>query len=521
MRYFLYLYNYIYNHLVLKKVIFLVLFPLIFLEKSFSSENNFLIDKNTNEREKISIEQSFANKENFSYSVELFSSSKLEFDGVTAGARVKLPFYDIKTYFKNEDWTFGCSLFTGNFCKTLPITVKIGKLSPGGSYSKLKSPLISYSVAPFSSLSESAKTFTCNLPSYSSFNKNLSSFFQVNLSKVSFIKKLGFSFFYDFDKRNEIVASFDSAFDFTKKIKLFLSYICGNFFYNEKSSSAWFSDFIDEYYPSGQHFCSNIQVGLKLNNYFSLFSVGVYENPFGNFNHIYSFDNKIKFNKVILNLRSLINLKNNAITSGDKTINEILEIKGGLQYNFLQKIFIPFFFKFGVNSYLKLNLTEENHNVKIGIGFQGNCLFSSFSLVAFLYGDIISTKNELLNFDITSTSVQLKNSWYFSKFNFTLSGKFSFYPKFEEVDQEYNVSEFYYLGVNKGKSYFSYETDENISLNLSFNSLVFLTLSNTFSIFQENGIYKKSSFDSSINLKYQINSLSVKIKFTMNFDFNS
>jgi hypothetical protein len=89
-------------------------------------------------------------------------------------------------------------------------------------------------------------------------------------------------------------------------------------------------------------------------------------------------------------------------------------------------------------------------------------------------------------------------------FNFTLSGKFSFYPKVEEINQDYDINEFYYLGMNKGKSYFSYKTDEKISLNLSFNSIVFLTLSNSFSIYQENGNYKKSSFDSSINLKYQI-----------------
>ena len=180
---------------------------------------------------------------------------------------------------------------------------------------------------------------------------------------------------------------------------------------------------------------------------------------------------------------------------------------------------IPFFFKFGFNSYLRLNLAEENHDVKFGIGFQGNCLYTSFSLIGLVYGEINSPKNESYNFDLTSTSVHLKNSWYFSKFNFTLSGKFSFYPKFEETDQEYDINEFYYLGMNKGKSYFSYKTDEKISLNLSFNSIVFLTLSNSFSIYQENGNYKKSSFDSSINLKYQIKSLSVKLKFTMNFDF--
>lgn len=517
MRYFLYLCNYVYCHLVLKKIIFLVLFLSVLVGKSFSSEIEFLPDENDTGGKTSSVVIDAKKKKTFDYSVELFSGAKLDFEGITAGARLKLPFYDIKTYFKNEDWTFGCSVFTGNYCKTLPITLKVGKLSPGGSYSKLKSPLISTSVAPFSSISESAKSFTCNLPSYSSFDKNLSSFFQVSLTKISFIKKMGFSVF--FDKKNEIVGSFDSSFDFSKNVKLYLSYICGNFLFDEKTYSSWFSDFSDSYYPGGEHFCSNFQLGLKLNKYFSLFSVGIYENPFGNFNHIYSFDNKIKFNKVVLNLRGLLNLEKNIITSGNKIINEILEVKGGFQYNFLKNMIIPFFFKFGFNSYLRLNLAEENHDVKFGIGFQGNCLYTSFSLIGLVYGDINSPKNESFNFDLTSTSIQLKNSWYFSKFNFTLSGKFSFYPKFEEVDQEYDINEFYYLGINKGKSYFSYKTDEKISLNLSFNSIVFLTLSNSFSIYQENGNYKKSSFDSSINLKYQIKSLSVKLKFTMNFDF--
>lgn len=519
MRYFLYLCNYVYNHLVLKKIIFLVLFLSVLVGKSFSSEIEFLPDENDTGGKTSSVVIDAKKKKTFDYSMELFSGAKLDFDGITAGARLKLPFYDIKTYFKNEDWTFGCSVFTGNYCKKLPITLKVGKLSPGGSYSKLKSPLISTSVAPFSSISESAKTFTCNLPSYSSFDKDLVSFFQVSLKKILFIEKVGISLFYDFGEKSEIVFSIDSSFRFANDIKIFFSFIGGMFRYNEKDFSSWFSDFPHSYYPGGEHFCSNFQLGLKLNKFFSLFSVGIYENPFGNFNHIYSFDNKIKFNKVVLNLRGLLNLEKNVITSGDKIINEILEVKGGFQYNFLKNMIIPFFFKFGFNSYLRLNLAEENHDVKFGIGFQGNCLHTSFSLIGLVYGEINSPKNESFNFDLTSTSIQLKNSWYFSKFNFTLSGKFSFYPKFEEVDQEYDINEFYYLGMNKGKSYFSYKTDEKISLNFSFNSIVFLTLSNSFSIYQENGNYKKSSFDSSINLKYQIKSLSVKLKFTMNFDF--
>ena len=89
-------------------------------------------------------------------------------------------------------------------------------------------------------------------------------------------------------------------------------------------------------------------------------------------------------------------------------------------------------------------MAEENHDVKFGIGFQGNCLYTSFSLVAFVYGDINSSKNESFKFDLTSTSFQLKNSWYFSKFIFTLSGKFSFYPKVEEINQDYDINEFYY-----------------------------------------------------------------------------
>ena len=211
---------------------------------------------------------------------------------------------------------------------------------------------------------------------------------------------MGISLFYDFGEKSEIVFSIDSSFRFANDIKFFFSFIGGMFRYNEKNFSSWFSDFPHPYYPGGEHFCSNFQLGLKLNKFFSLFSVGIYENPFGNFNHIYSFDNKIKFNKVILNLRGLLNLEKNVITSGDKIINEILEVKGGFQYNFLKNMIIPFFFKFGFNSYLRLNLAEENHDVKFGIGFQGNCLYTSFSLIGLVYGEINSPKNESFNFDL-------------------------------------------------------------------------------------------------------------------------
>ena len=103
MRYFLYLCNYVYNHLVLKKIIFLVLFLSVFVGKSFSSEIVFQSEKNDNGGKSSSVVVDAKKKDSFDYSVELFSGAKLDFDGITAGARVKLPFYDIKTYFKNED----------------------------------------------------------------------------------------------------------------------------------------------------------------------------------------------------------------------------------------------------------------------------------------------------------------------------------------------------------------------------------------------------------------------------------
>ena len=506
--------------LILKRSVFFISF-ILFVNFAFAGN---LVGT----EDQIAATEKIASKKSskFNYSLDLFSSAKLDFDGVTAGGRIKLPFYEIRTYFLNEEWTFGASIFTNNFCKKIPFSVKIGKLLPGGNYSKLKSPLLSTSVSPFSAVSESVKYFSCNLPSYSSFDNGLSSFFQLDYygktekladSKKLILKNLKFTTFYNFEKSNEFATSLYLNFALKNLGNLSASYILGKFLYDQNESSSWFND--EKYYKTGSHFCSNFQIGLKLPKLFSTVSINVYENPFGKFDHIYKMENKFKFSRFVYNLSVLYNSNRGVITTSDKTINEILELKTGIQYNFSKKIFVPVFFKFGINSYLKFNLADETHALKVGVGIQANSLITSISLVAMIYADLQTPIAKSFEFDFTTFSLQLKNPWYFNNFTITLTTGFIYSPKEDVIDFDENISENYFLGMNNGSTFIGYSTSQKVSINFSYNDIPLLTCTNTLNISQKNGYFEKSSFESSINAKFKIKNMSVTTKFSMKFDF--
>jgi len=506
--------------LILKRSVFFISF-ILFVNFAFAG-NLVGSEDQIAATEKITSKKS----SKFNYSLDLFSSAKLDFDGLTAGGRLKLPFYEIRTYFLNEKWTFGTSVFTNNFCKKLPFSLKIGKLLPGGNYSKLKSPLLSTSVSPFSSVSESVKYFSCNLPSNSSFDKELSSFFQLDYngktgkienSKKLTLKNLKFAAFYNFEKSNEFATSlyFNCALKNLGTISA--SYIFGNFLYNQNEFSSWFNN--EKFYKEGSHFCSNFQIGLKLSKVFSTVSINVYENPFGKFDHIYKIENKFKFSRFVYNLSCLYNSNSGVITSPDKKINEILELKTGIQYNFSKRMFVPVFFKFGINSYLKFNLADETHALKVGVGIQANSLLTCVSLIAMIYADLQIPITKSFEFDFTTFSLQLKNPWYFNNFTITFVAGFTYSPKEDVKDFDEVISENYFLGKNNGSTLIGYSTSQKFSINFSYNDNPLLSCSNTFNISQKNGYFEKSSFESSINAKFKIKSLSVTTKFSMKFDF--
>ena len=453
----------------------------------------------------------------FNYSVELYSGAKSNFEEITVGAKIKLPFCDLRTYFTQEKWTFGLSLFSNNFCKTFPVVVKIGKLSPGGIYSKLNSPLLSTSVSPFSSVSETVPYFSCNLPGTTTFEKDLSSFFQIDFVGKKILKKVKLSAFSNLEQEKEFAFGMYSNLLLNKKTNLYFSGIIGNFPYEENNQTSWFLD--SAYYPKGNHLCGNFQIGVKLPSIYSTFYIGVYENPFGSFNQLYKLENKFKFQKIILNVSSLFNNSKNLLTSSDKTINETLELKIGMQYLFTKHIKVPVFFKTGINSYLKINLAEETHNAKVGVGVQFNSYITSFSAIANCSCQITTPKGKSFNFDFSSISLQLKNVWYFSKIAFNIGTNLSFSPKTLIDEEEYYFLDYAFLGKVYGKETFSYDMSEKVSFNFTYTQMPFVTFANSLSFWQNDGKYKKSSFDSSINVKYKIKNLLINLKISVNVNF--
>lgn len=352
--------------------------------------------------------------------LELYADSKK-----TGGLKLSIPFADFRTAFGEEKFNLGLMLSSNCLTRKFPVEIKVGNLSGSGSLSKLNSPELNKGTSPFSNSLLYTNAINVNLPSYSSFSKPDSVFVQIKMQNhLKNHLNLTINTWFSPDYSSPVFSVLYYGSFLSKQFNVKASLTAGQFFYEENDSSAWF--LLSPYYQSDNHFCSLIQLSgeIKSKSHKAAFYTGlttaVYESPFGPYTAAYRADLKLSLKKIELFTSAFLNPYDELLTSSDKQINPVLQIKTGLiaKKAFLMKNAELLLFKFGINLFTSINLTEENHPVKINAGFQLTTNLTSFSLS--LSADALITAASIYKaprqFSPTSISCQIKNSWYLKSF---------------------------------------------------------------------------------------------------------
>ncbi len=393
----------------------------------------------------------------FASDLELYTAYELGQADCTTGGRLKFPFGlgETRLTFKGDSYNFGLTATNQKLTKSLPFYLKFGNLSASGLLSKMNSPSLAASAAPFASSVSSAMGLTASLPAYTSFTKAMSFFSQVGLHNQLF--SCNCAFWYSPEEEKIAFTSFGSL-HFSKKLHFEFSAGGGFFPYAQSSQSEWFST--SPFYPAGSHFSSALELSCVIYNLKSFFMCALNETPFGRASTCFRGENRLagehfSFTGSAFFNGDLPNAPN--ITASAKVLSSQLQLKGNLQYKaFLKTRRFPLFVKTGITAYSAISLQNEMHELRFGYGNQfifPACLLQ-FSLVtkfdsewdyrAQLPGTI------LLSFD--DATFQIKNVWYFSFASPSLTFAFSLNPRSDFSDMKVSFKSSAGLSMGIGQS---------------------------------------------------------------------
>ena len=377
----------------------------------------------------------------FCFATEGFKLELYKDNQKTSGAKIVSPFTEFRISKRGEKQNFGF-LFSGEKgLKKLPLEIKIGNLSCGGSLTRLNSPELSSSSSPFSSGLISTTALTASLPGYSSFSKAESAFCQLKFTRPA---KKPFSLLLNVwlspENPEAVFSSIISDKFLEDRLTLKASFTAGNFFYSDNLTSSWFLK--SPAYKEGNHFCSLAQLSAELKNQkntlsaFTGFTGAVYESPFGPLTAVYRTDLKLSIKKTEIYAAAFLNSYEDVLTSSEKKLEPCLQFKGGLITKkplLLQKTNL-LFLKGGINAYTRINLTKNEHPLQVNTGLQLTSSLTSLSFTISAATKMLSESPELPPQKIKDTSLgfQIKNSWYFK--SITTGFTFSSEKKLQQYD---------------------------------------------------------------------------------------
>ena len=366
-----------------------------------------------------------------------FFSSTLDFsdDELKSGFRLKIPFCELRLAFKDDDLNFGMLATSEKFTKSVPLYLKCGNLSANGLLSKMNSPAVSASAAPFAAPAGTASLIGASLPGHTSFSRPVSLFAQGGLKQKLWAVNVNSWYSPDEEK---LAASFGVSANPGKKLKLAFTAGGGFFPYEASDGAVWF--FSRPYYAAGSHFCSIVQFSASLPFLKLFFMTGVNESPFGKYVPYYRAETKINTEHFIISGAGFFAGAENTcgtsdvnITASGKTLSPQLQLRGNLQYKSVIKTKrFPVFLKNGVSVYSGLKPAEDSHSLKAGFGSQALFPFmllqftvtANLTVNAFLPEYIFNQPDDVtLSFD--GTSIQLKNVWYFGNFSPSITASLS------------------------------------------------------------------------------------------------
>lgn len=409
-------------------------------------------------------------------SIELNTSSDIEFNQFQAGGKISVPFIQAKYSQQNKKYNYGVSVSTENLFPKISFKLQYGTLSAGGSLSKLNNLLLSASSTPFSHPSTDVTIVSTSLPAYSSFSNPSGVFIQSSYSsKNNFIQNFSTNTLIN-PETERYLFSTKCIISPVKKIKLQSSITAGLFHYEENTFSSWFTD-KDFYYHEDSFLGLLFQNSLQINKFNILTSLNTYETFRGDFENIYKLESVIKSKHITYSLSSLYNGNKNIITGSQKKLSESLQFKSAFQFQFPAGKSIPMFTKIGINVFSNLNLKDFQNEFRITTGIQLSSIFFSFSMIPDMI--LITDYNETLGID--SCSIKLNGSWYFKK----LIPSLAFTAKF-----------------SPSADYTSIFSSQKLTLNIAFQDQIKISLNNNLSFSRKNGEFTKKTLSSSLNLRF-------------------
>lgn len=359
----------------------------------------------------------------------------------TFAADVIFPFAQIKGSFRQNEYNFGVSGFTEKIMPMFPCSVKVGNLSESGSLSKLNSMALSGGNSPFSVDFATASSIYANLPSFSSFTKPVSTFVQAGYKdKTSRKKTAGFSlneikancFFTP--QSNDVAASIFAISSFLQnKVKLSGSLTVGNFFYNEKVSSSWFSS--DLYFPEGRHTCALFQITTEIPHYKVSFSEGFYETPFGIVSSLFRLDNLFTAGNSSFSFSCYYNPNSRfqkILSSSQSLLQDLLQFKASCTHKIMAR---RCFIKIGILAYTKFGLSENSAEGKLSLGMQ--ITNSLFSVNFYVYGNSCFTRDyDFVSAELENVGFSFSGKLYFPILSpsFSATSLFSFSDDYKKVN---------------------------------------------------------------------------------------
>lgn len=387
-------------------------------------------------------------------------------------------------------YNYALSLDSKNIFKHFQIECKYGNLSASGNLSKLNSPSIYNSVSAFSKASVETAGITS---SFSSVKEN--SFFMQNRIDFSSkkIEPIKIQFFYKPENINAF--GFDSKINLNNKRKSKLFFSGASVFYDTKEDDfenlPWFNNF--NYFRTEKLFCQNFAIGYQDKNFKSIEIMNFYENPDRTFKITFRTENIFINKNNTFNFSFFCNLNDSILTSSQKNLKPLLQLKTGIQRKKLLENENPKLMQTGFNTLINYNILQNNLEIKNALGvsitdrfWNTNVLLNVNNFYTLLYNDFYNYSG---SFKI-NTNVNIK------KVKLTLSSvsDFSEDNNFEKINSSEKIS----VGIKK---YGEVKMDCSYQVKFDF----------------ENWHYKKTESLLSCKLSYKQKYFSCSVSCSFNF----
>ena len=410
-------------------------------------------------------------------SLELYADSDFN-----VGEKLKTSLLDASLYLNYEDFVkdkneeiknaYGISIFSGNILKNFPCKLSLGKLTYGGSLSKINNPLISSWSSPFSFSNLSLTCVTSSLPGSSSYSKPSGIFFELGfLSKNLSIQKFILNCW---AKENEESEGFSLLTVFSRPINgqpltLSLESTMGLFSYEEKLSSKWFPG--ENFHKNEKRLCMNFQTSVKYKSFSLSLLDNVYQDCFNNFLSLFRSDFKISLKHFSLILDFLYSPEDKIETPSAKKITRQIQGASSIQYKTLIRGNLLKVALSGESFYYFQNLKDGSFfkndsdlfsqwRICIGAIFSNSFISSSFNSVVYgkcplppfftieenyLINEVSESEFEkkvMKTSELSGISLQSKTSLNFEKISPSISLQFSSLPKenFSLFTNTYKIS---------------------------------------------------------------------------------